>query len=194
MSARALAMAKKALNAVHAEYKFIDGSGVEVQINTQPLINQLTNLVQGDTDQTRTGSQINISSILIRGFAEINSAATASYVRVQIVQDKQTNGSIYSGADLLADATAGESVISPLNLDNKYRFKILWDHCYQMPFGNASLYINKYIKCNIPIRFDGITGTISDLTSNSLSLVFTSNEVTDVPLMTFYTRLRFLDN
>ncbi len=89
------------------------------------------------------------------------------------------------------------SPISALNLDNKYRFRIHKRWIFQLNNeGGNSRVLNFYKKFgnDMKIRYDGIVGDISDLTSKSLSLLFISDEPTNTPSITFFNRMRFVDN
>ncbi len=189
-------MAKKALSLVNVEFKqhnsvltsgtISDGTG---------FIQQLTNIAQGDTNLTRDGSSIKIVSIYLKGFVQINSAATQSIVRLMIVLDKQTNQAIYTTADLLHDVTEGDSLVSALNLDNKHRFVVLWDKSFTVDNNNNGIvHFSFFKKCNYPIRYDNSAAAITSLTSNSLSMVRISNEGVDFPDITSFTRIRYVDN
>lgn len=190
-------MARRALSFLNPEFKFLDTTVTAQAISTTANITQLTNLAQGDTDITRDGAQIRITAIRCSGFMVVDPTAVNSFVRVMLVLDKQTNGAIYTTAALLADATAGDAVASPLNLDNKFRFRVLYDEVIALSAGSSSggIKFGFFLKMpNLKIRYSANVGDITDLASNSLSLFMISNEPTNVPATTFGVRIRFLDN
>lgn len=176
----------KNFDVVHATAAVPDGVG---------LIVQLTNIPQGDTTITRDGSNLKILSIYVNILIRINGSAANSNIRVALVQDTQTNQAIYTTADILSDVTNIESVVSPLNLDNQFRFRILHNKVYNISdSANKTAVCKIYKKLNMRLRYDASTSAIADLTSNSLSLLLISNEATNEPTFTGVTRLRFVDN
>ncbi len=193
---KALYLAKKAMSMLNVEKKehniiltdatIIDGIGA---------IQQLSNIAQGDTTLTRDGAQCKLVSIYIKGFLEMSASATSTTVRLMLIWDKQTNQAIYATTDLLLNATEKDSVVSPLNLNNKYRFVVLWDRLFSMSItGTQTIHFTYFKKLNIVLRYDASTTAIADLTTNSISMLRVSSEVTNVPLMTISQRLRFIDN
>ncbi len=156
---------------------------------------QLTNIPQGDTTITRDGSQCKVLSVYVKGVIKISQSATSSAFRLMLVWDRQTNQVIYTTADLLLDASSVDSINSPLNLNNKRRFKVLYDKTFGLNInGRSVIPFRIYKKLNMMIRFDGSTPSIADLTSNSLSLLMIGDEVTNDPTISWIARVRFVDN
>ncbi len=189
-------MAKKALSMLNVEYKEHNLITTSVPIvDIVGTIYQLTNIPQGDTTQTRDGNQCKLTAINIKGIYNIHASATNSFVRIILVLDKQTNQAIYATSDLLLDTTAQDSINSPLQLNNRHRFVVLYDKVFLVSnSGTGARKINIYKKLQIPIRFDNSAGAISSLTSNSLSVIFISNESTNRPNLSFISRIRYVDN
>ncbi len=195
MDKAAYSIAKKALSLVNVEYKFHDFQATIAAVNETAEIFQISNIPQGDTDQSRDGAQVKLTRVNIKYFLEANPAVANTLVRIMLVLDKQTNQAIYTIADLLADVTLNDGIVSMTNLDNKYRFRILYNkvHTYSNASKEVSYHeINK--KLDMKLRYDASTPNISDLTSYSLSLVAISSQSTNQPTITFFSRLRFIDN
>ncbi len=109
--------------------------------------------------------------------------------------DHQPNGAIATIADILATTTAQLNISSPLNLENKYRFKILYDRIHQVSIsGRQNAHGNFYKKVNFPIRYGGNSGGIADLRTNSVGILMISNEATNDPVVTSFFRMRYIDN
>ncbi len=200
IASKSLAVAYGVKRLMNVEQKFLDtqGTGTEVP-NAAGVIVQLTNVAQGDTDQTRDGAQIKLMSFSFKANVSVDASGSASgtLVSVFLIEDKQTNSAIYTTANLLVDATAGDSLVSPLNLDNKFRFRVIkrWKSYVNLT-GKSSFQIDYYKRFgnNMKIRYDGNAGDITDLASKSLSLLFISSEATNTPQVTFHARLRYVDN
>ena len=156
----------------------------------------MTNIQQGGTNTTRDGSKVKLTSILINIFAEVNATAGANALRVMLVHDKQTNQAIYSLSDLLDDSSVTDNLVSPLNTDNGFRFRVLWNRkiTLDQDGSTSKKFLKFYRKLNMRMRFDGSTPSIADITSGSLSLVFIANASTNGPTVAYNSRIRFVDN
>lgn len=193
---KAYKMAKKALRFLNVEFKHHDVKATIQAISDTPLIVELTNISQGDTDTTRVGAQIKLSQLNIKLDAIINSSASPTFLRVMLIKDKQTNQLPYAASDLLEDISISDSIVSPLNLHNKFRFRVLYDRVYTLSAAGGEplryFQINKIL--NDKIRYDASSGTIGDLTSTSYSLLLVSNQPVNTPAVTFFSRVRYVDN
>lgn len=194
-AAKALSIAYGIKKLMNVEFKFHDVLNA-ITPSTTLSIQQLTNIPQGDTDITRDGAQVKCLRLLVRYLAVINASATTTFLRVMIIKDKQTNQAIYAAGDLLTDITATDAINSPMNLDNKYRFQVLYNrvHIMSITGANAAIKGEVFKDIDLKLRFDNSTPSIADLTSNSLSLVFISDQATNTPTVTFFSRLRYVDN
>ncbi len=180
---------------VNVEYKNFDIQLTNGTATSAGAIQQATNIAQGDTTITRDGNQAKLVSLFFRGNVRINQSATSSSVRIMLIWDRQTNGVVYNVSDVLLDVTADDIITSPLNIDNKFRFTVLWDKIFSLSITGTQLINFKYYKkLNLPIRFDAAAGTIAAVTSNSLSILRITDEATNLPTVTYTHRLRFVDN
>lgn len=195
LASKALSMAWKVKRLLNVEYKFHDVQTTGTAISTTPTITQLSNIANGDTAETRDGNSIKWTRFTSHGTLSINGSATRSYVRMLLVLDTQTNGAIYSAGDILKDITADDAIVSLYNLDNRQRFKILYDKVVKLAANTISVRtfkINK--KFSLRQIFNADAAAITSIPTYSLSLYFVSNEATNTPTLTMYNRLRYLDN
>lgn len=154
---------------VSKERKTIDSQVTNQASNTVPVFIQLTNIVQGNTDITRIGNKIMITGVQLK--YTVTDTVT-NPVRIMLVLDKQTNGALLAANDILEDSTTGDAIISPRNRDESLRFRVLYDKVHLISVnGQASAFVSKFIKLNVPVKFDGNAGDITDLTSNSLVIM-----------------------
>jgi len=65
-SIKALTIARGIKKMINVEYKFHDVQLTSVALPQTPLITQLTNIAQGDTDQTRDGAQVKLTRLSIK--------------------------------------------------------------------------------------------------------------------------------
>lgn len=175
------------------ERKFIDTQLKDVAVANTMTITQLTNLVQGVTDSTRIGNQITVVGCLMR---YIMAADISTQIRVMLVEDKQTNGAIYLVGDLLQDgSTGGDNIVSPYNADFKRRFKVHYDRNHQFDINSrATVFVSKYFKLNIPIRYDTNAGTIADIQSSSLTFSATAELPAANVTHTIFLRVYYTDS
>ncbi len=192
---KALAMAQGLKRLVNVEVKNFDVQQTNVPVTDTPVIIQLSNIPQGDTTITRDGAQCKVLALELSLHMLRHSSATGTSVRILLVCDKQTNQAIYLNSDLLDDVTVTDNLVSPYNLDNKFRFTVLFDRVFNLSEGSNSVVdFKRTFRMNKILRFDGNVPFIADLTSNSLSLIQVSNQVTNDPNLTMFSRLRFVDN
>lgn len=154
----------------------------------------LNGLTQGDTASSRTGNSIRMKSYDMRWFVNNNSSAGQTEVRVMLVLDKQSNGVTPSVTDILATNT----VVSPRNLDNRKRFKVIMDRNYAISTaGPSSRYDSahfKNIQTHVAYYNSSNAGTVADISTNALYLLYLSDQATNTPGLQYYFRLRFIDN
>lgn len=194
IASKALTTALQVKKLLNVEFKFHDVSANGTAITNTGIIIPLTNLAQGDTDDTRDGATIKLKSIEANFIFKLNASATASVVRTMIVIDTQTNQVGPTLANVLADAGNQTNLVSPRNLDNRSRFIILKDFNLLLDASYDRKQKSWYKKMNLHLVYDSNAGSISDLTSNSLTLFFMGSEGTNYPEVSYYVRSRYIDN
>lgn len=192
---KALKIAQQVKSLLNVEVKNHDVQQSLVNITSTPVIVQLTNIANGDTTNTRDGSQVKLTALEFTMQILLNSSATRSSFRCLIICDKQTNQALYTPGDVLEDVSGTDMIFSPINLDNKRRFQILADFTSHVGTAEGRIkHFKRYIKLNKIIRWDASTPSIADLTQSSLSLLMVSTEGTNGVTVTTFSRLRFVDN
>jgi hypothetical protein len=195
IAAKALSTAVAVKRLLNVEFKCKDLHDGGLTFSQTGTIHQISNIGQGDTENTRDGSSIKIKSLEINLCYKMHSSVTFGTVcRTILVLDTQTNSAIYVPGDVIDDITAGDSLVSSRNLNNRNRFVILKDWITHLvpdkPYAHKSI----YKKMNLGLTFDGTAGSIADLPSNSLSLLVFTNEATNTPTAALHSRIRFIDN
>ncbi len=182
------------MSLLNVEYKFLDTIDSNVLVTTAGAIIPITNIPQGDTSVSRDGAQVKITRFNFSAFVQLQS--TLVCYRIMIIQDMQTNGALFSLSDLLQDIGASANIVSHNNLDNKFRFKVLYDNKFGLSDSSSQLKKISFNKdLDMRVRYDGTVGDITDLTSNSLSLVFISTGTgLNAPIINYSARIRYVDN
>lgn len=182
------------------ELKFVDvnNDGASPAAGAVALLNGIT---QGTDYNQRIGRKVMIKSIFARFTINnaVTTAAQGDVVRVMIIYDSQANGVAPNITDVLQIAEFD----SPMNLNNRDRFKVLHDKFHTMwacvyttgalTTGNTiPKFSQKYIKCNLEQIFGGTGNTIGSIQTGSLYfLTISQNEIGAVSL---YSRVRYTDN
>ncbi len=182
-------LAKKVGN---KEAKFIDTQIVNTAMAATGTITQLTNIGQGGSAFDRVGNKITVIGVLL---TYIQNSDISTNTRVLLVHDKQTNGAIYTAAELLQDASAQDIIVSPKYIDFKRRFKCISDKNYSFSVnGSNTRFFKRFYKVNIPLRYDANAGDITDLQSSSLSLLVATETAGAAVVNTIYVRVYFSDS
>jgi len=163
----------------------------------------LNGLAPGTGASQRIGKKCHFRSMLLRYNLGANaSGATAfqGFTRIMVFLDTQSNATAPTVAQLLETVTAS----SPMNMDNRDRFKVLYDQGVSMSQAPTSSsdcrFIKIYKKMNITTIFNnGTAGTVADITSGSIYLLSISEQAgagaapTSFPRYDFICRLRYDD-
>jgi len=131
------------------------------------------------------------------------------YIRLLIVQDKQTNGEQFAATDLLASGT-GEPMINCFqSLLHLGKFKIWRDIFFKMPITNTVSAVSnaltrtggtdKYLKVTlkfrkpIVVRFGGNIADVTSIVDNSFHVMAACSDDTLVPIIAYKARSYFHD-
>lgn len=160
-----------------------------------PVMLNMFQITQGTGPTERIGSKVVIKSLSVKGkltFAPTtDETKVQTYVRILIIQDKQTNGAQMALTDALALPTNAELVTEAFHkLENQDRFKILKDFKVRRP-PSTSQWVNgttgatsagervsmempfyAHCKMNLNVRYkdSATTGNIGDLMDNSVHM------------------------
>lgn len=200
----ALAVASKALKTtlalkrlVNVEKHIRDFQITSTTVSSAGLITNLSLIAQGDSSNERDGDQIKVLSISCNMKYNINVLVPVATIRMLLVEDKQTNGAQFTLADLLDDVSVNDGLVSNYNQDNMYRFNIVWDKVVTLATnGTGSRLVYKTASMQKRIRYElGEAGAvIAALSSSSYSLVLLSDHSANMPTVTFFCRVKYVDN
>lgn len=184
------------------ELKTIDTEGYNNTTSTGAVY-LLSGVAQGTDYTNRIGRKISMKSLLIRFSLNPNAGQTSAvgdFVRILIVYDSQSNGSAPGVTDILQTA----NYLSPMNLNNRDRFKVLHERLIPM---NPTVYTtgaltggnpqNKsyeiYKRMFLDEVFSNTTNLISSITSGSVYLLIIAAAATATGLG-YNSRIRFSDS
>lgn len=171
------------------EKKFFDYSQVNQSPGASAVIYPISQVVQNDGYNQRTGNDITAVSLFVRLNAIKDAIPSATAFRVIIVADRECRAATPAASDVLEDAN---NYLSPINHVNGKRFKVILDKVYALTASQNMVIYKRFIKLrDMLIRFQDQFGTTPR--ENSLFLLLVSDNTPNPPGVDFYTRLRFTD-
>ncbi|AUM61731.1 capsid [uncultured virus] len=184
------------------ELKYIDTAFQDTIPDTGTLV-LLNGLQPGTGASQRIGKRALFKNMLIRMGIGVptNVGATPlnGYVRVLVVCDKQANAAAPTVAGILQAVNA----ISPVNMDNRDRFVVVYDHQITIDQlgSRAGQAVKKFKKLNVTTSYNaGAAGTIADIATNSMYMLYIYSQIgtgaapTVTPALDAYIRLRYDDS
>jgi hypothetical protein len=147
-------------------------------------------IVTGDTATDRTGRKVLMKSFYLRYTVIPTSNANSTQVRILVVYDKQTNGTLATITDVLTvnDFNALN------NLNNSQRFVTIADHMSEMmPFANASTSGIIFKKLNLEALYSASTGAITDIATGSILVFVAAAGILTTSPISWKARIRFAD-
>lgn len=181
---------------INVEFKFKD-TALNSTVNNAGSLMLLNGLTQGDTVQSREGVSIRNKSLLLNGYCTLNASASQSMVRRIIFINRQPQGAA-SGLSNVLDTTIIEAVNAPRNLNNRSDIVILRDD--KIMLSSTGNQIAKFPDCYKEINMhtyysdQSNVGTIADIRTNALYVLYVSNTTANHPAISAFHRVRFIDN
>jgi hypothetical protein len=176
------------------EVKHFDGSYDNTIPNTGAIV-AITDIPQGDTEQTRDGNQVFVKSLHLKLWVKKNVNATHSALRYLIVKDTRNAGAAPTLAEIF-EGSANVLDFLEVNDASRGRFKVIRSGMInQDDVSKGSFYEDWYIKQNQKITFDGSSG--SDYANNTYWGIFVSDQdvaTGDMPTISFYYRVGYTDS
>lgn len=153
----------------------MDTAQFQSDFDTTGTLTLLNGVATGTDFTNRIGRKVCWKSILVQGnIQNEGDPSTTNLCRFMIFYDSQPNGAAPTVADVLTAATS----TSPLNLNNRDRFRMIMDKFYalgsisttatQAVSDRTTALIHKYKKLNLETIFDGTTAAIGDIQSGSI--------------------------
>ncbi len=180
---------------INVEYKNLYRTLGDSPTDTSKAFFNLTNCPQGNGENERQGNQIKVTQIYFNSLIKINPSAVNTQVRYIIFRDMQSNGVIPAIGDLLNNSSDPQSLISPLNLTNKYRFQIMYNKLVRISSDFPSTQIKFFKRMDIKVRYADGVNTSANISTNSMwLLVFSNEDLLIAPTITHSVRISYVDN
>ncbi len=176
---------------INTEIHFTDAVASAQTMSSTPSLVLLNGISVGDTSNTRTGQSIKLDRLDLRFGISPNSTSILNFCRVLVVADKQTNAAAMTAADLLVSSTP----FSPYSFGSQNRFICLFDETYAINYPNLNLTKSVTLPTQFHVTYNsGNAGTVADIVTNSIYLMYLSDVATNQPTISYYSRLWFIDN
>lgn len=181
------------IKANNAEAKYFDVIATQSPVSATIGLNNLSNMSQGLTDITRVGNSIKIKDLRVRYTIIPNfTSSITNIVRIMIFVDKSQGGVAPLQTQIFESSTTFNS---PLNKDFSDRFVVLRDSIFPLAQGSAdNLTGDIYLKMDYHVRYLGPGNAVGDQGPGTVYLLSWSNQVTNSPTISYYTRLNYYDN
>lgn len=192
-------LGKKAIRMINSEVKFYDVQGTNVSFSSTGTVLQLCNPSTGDGDNARDGSSIKPARLTLRmNWSSNTTDTTPQRVRLVLFRGKMEKSSTPTISTILQDTSQYDAIVSPKNWDTKFETKILYDRSFSLtPDAGADqqyklIRLNKKLFGHIKFATDDTAGT--DIENGGLYMLVVSDEVTNPPTCTYYSRCTYYDN
>lgn len=179
---------KKQLAEQRPESKYEDTTPINGIVTTTASVVELSILTQGTSAITRIGDRVRLHSLFLRISLTVNAVATANFLRLILIRDKQPNGATMTAADYFEATPSYDGQVQNYNTQ---RFKILKDRTYALAAGSNSLMVDKWYKAiNCIATYQGATALSI---TNELVLLAISDQAVNGPTVKITSRLRYSD-
>lgn len=177
---------------INSEVHYSDISLGATAVSTTAAFNLLNGSQTGDGVTNRTGSSIRLRGTDLRFSITGNVIAVSTLTRVLVVIDKEADGLAFAATDLLTSS----SVYAAYSAFNQMRFTILYDKVFSNttggPFQQVVCHRCKYdVHC---MYNAGNAGTVADINTNSVYLMYVSDQAVNTSTIQGYFRTWFIDN
>jgi len=200
------------LNRGRTELKTIDLENLNASVSTTGGVVLLNGIANGTEIYQRVGRKVIMKSMLFR-ITIFNDPTKqdpqGTAIRIILFYDTQTNGSAPTVANVLGNMQATPytpTVVSPMNLNNRDRFKILKDWvvgCPAAAYGPTptfslvggspdTKYRSCYKKLNHDVIFQSGSNGVADIASGAIWCLIIA-DVADAKKVDFNCRIRFSD-
>lgn len=189
-------VAERGLVLAPGEFKSVD-TNVNTAADTTGGVTLLNGMARGDDINQRQGRQVTLRSIELRLLSRVAPGTGIDQRhRILIVYDRQTNGAAPAITDILSSA----NVLYPRNLENRQRFRILFDRLHTLNAsgepGSGRIF-KWYRRLNHPVTFNaGAAGTVADIQTGSLYAIVFGTEAPGgtAGIVSGIVRVRYSDN
>lgn len=175
------------------EEKFFDVTATGT-ITTTATIANLSNIAQGNDYNNRNGNSIRVNRLRVDVLAFANGVAITNACRVIVFRDMMQTGTDPVAANLLENTGATTSLVSPYLHYDFDRFQILCDEVFTVSTGAKPDHRRIAIGLDDHVLFQATAGADASNWQGAVYIYLVSEQVTNGPSMSYYSRLYFSDD
>lgn len=180
---------------INVEEKILQVSRTATACTPTGALESISTVAQGVNFTERIGNSIKMQNIEVRGRIFINASATRSIVRIILVRDLDGYGSTPNVGDIMESTGAAVDCLAPHDFLNRKRFSFLYDELLTINnTGDSSTVFEISIPHEGHILYLGATAAAASNGKGSLYMLFISDEATNSPTYSFYSRIVFTDD
>lgn len=188
---KALRVANGVRMLLNVEYKNRDIVETSLSVINSGTLISLNHLAQGDTKSTRTGDSVLNKSLIFKYYITPSPSALDTYVRLVLIYDKYPNGTMATIPEIFNEAR----ITGHLKIASASRFHILKEFLISVNASSSENTIGKYYKeFNNHTKYNGTNSTNNGIMSGQMLLYAISNQPLNLPVLSYSTRVRYLDN
>lgn len=200
VATKALKTAAMVKSLINVEYKCLDNYNPTTVLPTGAgsvgnIILQ-TGIPQGDSYDERNGNSVKLKSLYTRGLFSLDvSIIPHCDIRLMMFRDNEgvySTGTAIAPHDLLQNSTY---FLSPINLNNGKRFKVLYDRTLSLDASNPTRMFKLFRKFGQHLRFTGPASIDTDEGHIYIAaFVDSATAMTNALTWNYNTRIRYIDN
>ncbi len=190
---RARRMIRRRRVVIDPEKKDLTTFNANVQMDLGGVFRLLNGTDAGVGTDERIGRQMVTTSYMVDGNIQLGAGATGcQFVKIWLIWDRQPQGITLNFLDYLANPAF--PTVSPRNLENRRRIKVMWSRSYRLDVFNPCAKIKIFKRLKVFVRHNDPTAGIASIESGALWLVLSSDEIAGptAPVITFSDRIRFV--
>jgi hypothetical protein len=175
---------------VEDKYRDISSGSVTLSAAWQGAL--LNGLSQGTTPSTRIGQSVKTVGLEFRWTVYINASSTLGQTfRIVIFTDKFANNTAPTFTDVYTASPISPRVVAFLE-----RFHVLYEIRSTLSPDGQEVRVDDYIRPQQwHVKFNTANnGTIADITSNSLYVIYISDQSANFPTLVYESRFIYVDN
>lgn len=183
-------------------------STTTLMVIDEPASGCLNGMSQGSGESERVGMRV-VNKRLDINVNWNQDGTTSQVLRLLVVQDTQTNGTMMTGDAFMPDKVSGllDQNLNFANPFNSHRFKILYDKTFQgtqpSRYWNGSAEVSpegtKFIKIRLKLggkkgivtRYTTTGNTVSAIADNSFHLLAVADQSAGSDTLSWFSRLRY---
>lgn len=188
---KALQVANGVRMLLNVEYKNNDIPETSLSVINSGTLISLNHLSQGDTKSTRTGDSVLNKSLVFKYYITPSPSAVDTYIRLVLIYDKYPNGTMATIDEIFKEAR----ITGHLKIASASRFHVFKEFLISVNASSSENTIAKYYKkFNNHTKYNGTNGGTNGIMSGQMLLYAISNQPLNLPVLSYSTRVRYIDN